>query len=101
MACRISAPTGISPVTCSCSVWAGTVPAPLKPDAATVAIMALAVASFAAITLLQLAGPSTRSAAWARAYVHLANGLYANPVFNRLAGALRRPDLATATREIA
>ena len=63
--------------------------------------MGLTVVSFATITLLQLSGPVSKNAAWQRAYVHLANGLYANTLFNRFAGALKRPAGATLSKEIA
>jgi len=76
-------------------------PAPIPPDALTIAIMLLAVLSYAAITMLQLAGPAQRTAAWQRAYVHLANGLYANTLFNRFAGALKRPAGVTSFKDIA
>lgn len=82
-------------------VLAGTLPAPLPPDPVTIAIMLLAVASFASITLLQLSGPAAKSAAWQRAYVHLSNGLYANSLFNRFAGALKRRAGTAISREIA
>jgi NAD(P)H-quinone oxidoreductase subunit 5 len=65
-------------------------PAPLLPDAFGVAIMLLVVVSFGTITLLQLAGSTAGNAVFQRAWVHLANGLYANILFNRLAGAGKR-----------
>lgn len=79
---------------------AGVLPAFPPLDPVTVAIMLLAVVSFAAVTIAQLTGPVADSAAWARAYVHLANGFYANTLFNRLAGALKRPAGAAVSREI-
>lgn len=82
-------------------VLSGAVPEPLPLDPVTIAIMLLAVISFAAITLLQLSGPAARSRAWQRAYVHFANGLYANTLFNRFAGALERPADTSLSREIA
>jgi NAD(P)H-quinone oxidoreductase subunit 5 len=66
-------------------------PAP-APGVADVAIMVLVVASFGAVTALQLVQPARAgSPAWRRAYVHLSNGLYANAAFDRLVGALRIP----------
>jgi NAD(P)H-quinone oxidoreductase subunit 5 len=76
-------------------------PAPSPPDGAMVIIMLLAVTSFAAATVLQLAGPRGASAVWERAYVHLSNGLYANTLFNRFAGALKRPAGPNSFKEIA
>jgi NAD(P)H-quinone oxidoreductase subunit 5 len=74
-------------------------PSPLPPDGLAVAIMLLAVVSFAAITLLQLIGPRADSSAWQRAYVHLANGLYANALFNRFAGAMKPQSGTTPAKE--
>lgn len=63
---------------------------PLRaPDALAVAVMALAVVSFAVVGGLQLlatARPDLPVIAAAR--IHLANGLYANALFDRLIGAL-------------
>ena len=54
--------------------------------------MTVAVISFGAVTVLQIVEPSRAgSPFWRAARVHLANGLYANAVFDRLAGALNRP----------
>lgn len=53
-------------------------------------LAALVLASFAAVTVLQIV-PAPDHARWYRtAWVHLNNGLYANAVFNRLTGAIRR-----------
>ena len=71
------------------TTMAAVLPAPPAPDAVAVAVMALAVASFAAVGGLQLlatARPDLPLVAAAR--VHLANGLYANALFDRLIGAL-------------
>ncbi|MDI1254103.1 proton-conducting transporter membrane subunit [Thermomonas sp.] len=56
------------------------------------AIMGLAVLSFAIVALLQLMAPARiGNPHWRAARVHLANGLYVNAWFDRLVGALRRP----------
>lgn len=61
------------------------------PGPAGLLIMALAVTSFAAVTLLQIMAPAAAgSPAWRATRVHLANGLYANAVFDRVVGALKR-----------
>ena len=73
-------------------LMASVLPPPPLPDAPGLAIMALAVASFAAVTALQLVahrGATSPTAAALR--VHVANGFYANALFNRLVGATRRP----------
>lgn len=63
------------------------------PDAAGLLIMALAIASFATVTVLQsLAQRWIHQPAWRAARVHLSNGLYVNACFNRLVGSLRRDD---------
>lgn len=55
------------------------------------AIMVLAIVSFAAVTVLQSLAPcSMHRPAWRAARVHLANGLYVNAWFNRLVGASKR-----------
>ncbi len=55
------------------------------------AIMGLAVLSFAIVALLQLLAPARiANSHWRAARVHLANGLYVNAWFDRLVGALRR-----------
>ena len=59
-------------------------------SALDVFLATLILASFAAVALLQIL-PTPDTARWYRtAYVHLSNGLYANTLFNRLTGALRR-----------
>lgn len=71
------------------------VPVTPVPGPVGIAIIVLAVTSFALVTVLQLLVPSwTGSPRWQTAYVHVANGFYANAVFNRLAGALQRPAAA-------
>lgn len=63
-----------------------------SPDTLDVSIMVLAVASFALVTVLQLLAPVWSGAqTWEAARVHIANGFYANALFSRLVGALRRP----------
>lgn len=65
-----------------------TVPAMARPGPAGLIIMLLAVISFALVTVLQILAPVlARGPAWRTARVHLANGLYANVLFNRLVGA--------------
>jgi NAD(P)H-quinone oxidoreductase subunit 5 len=77
---------------------------PVQPlhDAATVGLMAAAIAAFALVILLQLLLPRIGTSPWlATAYVHVRNGFYANAVFDRLVGALRlrpRPTLTAETR---
>ncbi len=56
------------------------------------AVMGLAVLSFAIVALLQLMAPvRIGNPHWRAARVHLANGLYVNAWFDRLVGALHRP----------
>lgn len=72
-----------------------TLPAIPAPGAVGLAIMALALVSFAIVTVLQILAPVwAKGPAWSAARVHLANGLYINAGFNRLIGALRRPATA-------
>ncbi|MDN2565545.1 NADH-quinone oxidoreductase subunit L [Aquibium sp. A9E412] len=74
------------------ALYAGVVPPPPAADALGYAIMALAVVSFAAVTVLQIVEPSRATAPfWRAARIHLANGLYVNAAFDRLIGALDRP----------
>lgn len=71
-------------------------PTPL-PGPVALAAAALVVAGFAAVTLLQvLVARHPDRPLWRRAYVLAANGFYANSLFNRLVGALRRPSSAHA-----
>ncbi|MEO8366499.1 MAG: NADH-quinone oxidoreductase subunit L [Pseudoxanthomonas sp.] len=72
-----------------------TLPAMREPDPAGLAIMGLAVASFAIVAVLQVLAPvRVTDSRWCAARVHLANGLYVNALFNRLVGALPRPATA-------
>lgn len=76
------------------AVWWTQPSLPAIPVASPVglALMALAVLSFAIVALLQLMAPARiGNANWYAARVHLANGLYVNAWFDRLVGALRRP----------
>jgi len=74
---------------------AGTVAPPPAPDVAAYAIMALAVGSFGAVTVLQIIEPSRAATPfWRAARVHIANGFYVNTLFDRLAGAFDRPHAA-------
>ena len=67
---------------------------PLPPtDLIDRLLAGLVLLSFAAVTLHQTMRPPTDARWYRAAYVHLSNGLYANALFNRLTGALRR-DLA-------
>ena len=77
-------------------VASSTLPPVPAPGPAGLAIMALAVVSFAIVTMLQVLAPVRASGSrWRAARIHLANGLYVNACFNRLIGALRRPATAT------
>jgi len=59
--------------------------------AASLAIAALVIVSFAAVTLFQIFAPTLGGHPLSRAaYVHLSNGLYANALFDRLVDAGRR-----------
>lgn len=74
---------------------ATSVPPIPAPGLSGLLIMALALVSFAAVTLLQSLAPRwIHRPAWRAARVHLANGLYLNAWFNRLVGALRRDQSA-------
>jgi len=67
-------------------------PAPGPVGAGSLAIMVLAVASFALVSVLQGLAPALmRKPGWRRAYVHLRNAAYANALEDRMAGAMRRP----------
>lgn len=71
---------------------AGSVPAPPEPTGFGLVLMGTIVAAFGLVTVLQgLGPPAAASRLGRRLYVHLANGLYANAVFDRLVGAFRRP----------
>ncbi|SDU46041.1 proton-conducting transporter membrane subunit [Stappia sp. ES.058] len=74
------------------TLYAGVLPPPPVVDVAGIAVMLLAVTSFALVTVFQLVEPArAASPAWRAARVHLANGLYVNTLFNRLAGAYTAP----------
>ncbi|MQX35847.1 NADH-quinone oxidoreductase subunit L [Roseospira navarrensis] len=69
----------------------GAVPPPPPADSVAIVVMGLLIAVFTAITVLQIVEPSrTTRPAWQAARVHLANGLYANALFDRLIGAMDR-----------
>ena len=73
---------------------AGTLPPPPVPGPLEWALLVLAVASFAVVAVAQAMFPLwSHHPAAAGLRVHLANGLYANAVFDRLVGnwAARRP----------
>ncbi|WP_208979051.1 proton-conducting transporter membrane subunit [Stappia stellulata] len=74
------------------TLYAGVLPPPPAADAAGIAVMLLAVVSFGVVTLFQMVEPArAASPSWRAARVHLANGLYVNTLFNRLAGAYTAP----------
>lgn len=76
---------------------ASALPVTPPPDALTIAVMVLAVTSFGLVTVLQLLAPVIATSGRSRAaYVHLANGLYVNALFNRLVDALRRSATANS-----
>jgi NAD(P)H-quinone oxidoreductase subunit 5 len=70
------------------ALTAGTLPATPPPDALGWVLIATAVLSFGAVAVAQATFPlwSTHPA-MAGLRVHLANGLYANALFDRLAGS--------------
>jgi NAD(P)H-quinone oxidoreductase subunit 5 len=71
-------------------VTAAALPPIPAPDVAGLLVMGLAIASFAAVAVLQSLAPRwVQRPAWRAARVHLANGLYVNAWFNRLIGAQR------------
>lgn len=77
--------------TAATRLTAGSLPPIPVPDATGLLIMGLALASFAAVTVLQSLVPRwNQRPAWRAARVHLANGFYVNALFNRLVGALRQ-----------
>lgn len=72
----------------SATMMAGTLPETPAPDAVALLVIALAVGSFALVTVLQMAAPRLKhNPIWRAARVHIANGFYANAMFNRLVGA--------------
>lgn len=87
--------------TAAARLLSATLPAPAPLDTADIAIMTLAIASFALVTVLQILMPSRSGrAAWQSARVHVANGFYANAVFNRLSGGGRRPAVNHPSRSL-
>ncbi len=77
------------------ALFAEALPPVVDLDTPGILIVALSVVSFAALTGLQIIAPHrTGSRLWQRAYVVLAQGLYANVLFDRLVGALRSPRAA-------
>ncbi len=69
---------------------AGQLPPPPPLDAAGAAILGLTVASFLCVTLVQVAGArASRHPVWAALRIHLAAGLYANALFDRLLATRR------------
>jgi NAD(P)H-quinone oxidoreductase subunit 5 len=74
------------------ALLAGTLPPVPQPDPLGLAVIALAVLSFALIALAQLTAPLWLTRPGMQALrIHLANGLYANLIWNRLIGAYRKP----------
>lgn len=73
------------------ALYAGTLPAPPPPGALEWALIVLALLSFAAVAVAQALFPlwAVHPAATG-IRVHLANGLYANAVFDRLIGGWRQ-----------
>ena len=72
------------------ALFASQVPVVPTPGLLQQLLAALVLSSFATVSLLQVTQPGT-CARWHRlAWVYLHNGLFANAVFNRLTGALRR-----------
>jgi NAD(P)H-quinone oxidoreductase subunit 5 len=66
-----------------------------EPSVPGLLIMALAIASFATVTVLQSLAPRwIHRPVWRAARVHLANGLYVNAWFDRLVGARRQRESA-------
>ena len=80
------------------AVWvmADTLPTPATPGPVGLTLLGLVGAGFLAALLVPVIAPTlgdggTPPAWWRAARVHIANGLYANALFNRLVGALRTP----------
>lgn len=61
-----------------------------QPPTLIIALAMWVLAAFAVAVLIQIAGIGHRSALGHRVYIHLRNGFYANALFDRLVGALRR-----------
>jgi len=73
---------------------ADTVPEGVGRDVIQLALVAVILVSFAAVVGLQILEPTRPRSARRRAMaVHFRNGLYANALFDRAVGALRRPTL--------
>lgn len=74
------------------TLFDGTLPPPPEPNAFAYVVVAMTIASFTAVTVLQLFEPArAASPFWRSMRLHLVNGLYADAVFDRLIGALRKP----------
>ncbi len=74
------------------TTFAAVLPASPAPDAMAIAVMGLAIVSFVGVGLLQIVATTRPDhPAVAAARIHLANGLYANALFDRLIGALPAP----------
>ncbi|MEO1089643.1 MAG: NADH-quinone oxidoreductase subunit L [Pseudomonadota bacterium] len=73
------------------TVLAGAVPLAGWPDPWTIVLMILAVAAFAALTVMQVLAPyRADDPGWQRRYALIVDGFYANAYFNRLVDALGR-----------
>ena len=69
---------------------AGQLPPPPALDTLGAAILGLAVGTFLLVTLVQVAGArASRHPIWTALRIHLAGGLYANALFDRLLGSRR------------
>lgn len=75
---------------------ANAVPEGVSRDVIQVALILVILVSFATVVGLQILEPTRPKSARRRALaVHFRNGLYANALFDRVVGALRRPTLQT------
>lgn len=73
---------------------ADTVPGSTGRDGIQLVLIAMVLAAFAVVVGLQILEPTRPKSARRRAVaIHLRNGLYANALFDRAVGALRRPGL--------
>jgi len=71
-----------------------TVPESVGREGIQLALVALVLVSFASVVVMQIFEPTRPQTARRRAMaIHLRNGLYANAMFDRAVGALRRPAL--------
>ncbi|MEM9619628.1 MAG: proton-conducting transporter membrane subunit [Pseudomonadota bacterium] len=75
--------------TATAAIMKGAVPPPPAPDVTGLSVMGITLISFGAVTLVQILSPARAGRMAQTAYVHAANGLYANALFDRLVGALR------------